>query len=171
MGGDRRAASGRLLPADSGWIGRGGRNMRIRKAARIRQRWWCGSRAPSHWISSNRFPLVIERLNAHYGWACIGRVVIRQGPVTRPPERVVAPTPVDPRIGPSRSRRSLLRSRTRPSRRRWPVSGEAVLGRDQTAGRSMPAPRPTGRLHPPHESVSNHPLAQGDQFLPQASRV
>ncbi|HMB09909.1 DUF721 domain-containing protein [Saliniramus sp.] len=41
-------------------------------------------------------PLVIERLNAHYGWACIGRVVIRQGPVTRPPERVAAPAPADP---------------------------------------------------------------------------
>ncbi len=43
-------------------------------------------------------PLVIERLNAHYGWACIGRVVIRQGPVTRPPERVAAPAPPDPAI-------------------------------------------------------------------------
>ncbi|WP_074444317.1 DUF721 domain-containing protein [Saliniramus fredricksonii] len=41
-------------------------------------------------------PLVIERLNAHYGWACIGRVVIRQGPVMRPPERVAAPVPADP---------------------------------------------------------------------------
>lgn len=41
-------------------------------------------------------PLVIERLNAHYGWACIGRVVIRQGPVTRPPERVAPPAPPDP---------------------------------------------------------------------------
>lgn len=41
-------------------------------------------------------PLVIERLNAHYGWACIGRVVIRQGPVARPPERVAAPVPADP---------------------------------------------------------------------------
>ena len=43
-------------------------------------------------------PLVIERLNAHYGWACIGRVVIRQGPVTRPPERVAPPAPSDPAI-------------------------------------------------------------------------
>ncbi|MCC5978309.1 MAG: DUF721 domain-containing protein [Salinarimonas sp.] len=43
-------------------------------------------------------PLVIERLNAHYGWACIGRVVIRQGPVTRPPERIAAPAPPDPAI-------------------------------------------------------------------------
>lgn len=41
-------------------------------------------------------PLVIERLNAHYGWACIGRVVLRQGPVRRLPERVVPPAPPDP---------------------------------------------------------------------------
>jgi hypothetical protein len=29
-------------------------------------------------------PLVIERVNAHYGWRCIGRLVLKQGPVRRP---------------------------------------------------------------------------------------
>src|ERR671917_746797 len=28
-------------------------------------------------------PLVIERVNAHYGWRCVGRIVLKQGPVRR----------------------------------------------------------------------------------------
>lgn len=28
-------------------------------------------------------PILIERVNAHYGWRCIGRVVLKQGPVLR----------------------------------------------------------------------------------------
>src|SRR4051794_39017965 len=28
-------------------------------------------------------PLLIERVNAHYGWRCIGRIVLKQGPVSR----------------------------------------------------------------------------------------
>lgn len=28
-------------------------------------------------------PLVIERINAYYGWRCIGRIVLKQGPVRR----------------------------------------------------------------------------------------
>jgi hypothetical protein len=30
-------------------------------------------------------PVVMERVNAHYGWRCVGRVVLKQGPVKRPP--------------------------------------------------------------------------------------
>jgi hypothetical protein len=39
-------------------------------------------------------PVVIERVNAHYGWRCIGRIVLKQGPVRRfraepaPPPRI-----------------------------------------------------------------------------------
>ncbi|HEY8564151.1 MAG TPA: DciA family protein [Beijerinckiaceae bacterium] len=29
-------------------------------------------------------PIVIERVNAHYGWRCVGRLVLKQGPVRRP---------------------------------------------------------------------------------------
>src|ERR687898_2814003 len=29
-------------------------------------------------------PVVIERVNAYYGWGCVGRVVLKQGPVRRP---------------------------------------------------------------------------------------
>src|SRR3954451_10816556 len=37
-------------------------------------------------------PLLIERVNAHYGWRCVGRLVLKQGPVPRPkPARTPAP--------------------------------------------------------------------------------
>jgi hypothetical protein len=41
-------------------------------------------------------PVVIERVNAHYGWRCVGRLVLKQGPVKRavPPEP--PPPPLDP---------------------------------------------------------------------------
>lgn len=41
---------------------------------------------------------IVERVNARYGWACVGRIVVKQGPVTRAPPRVVAPSPVDPEV-------------------------------------------------------------------------
>ncbi|WP_210497245.1 DUF721 domain-containing protein [Microvirga antarctica] len=28
-------------------------------------------------------PIVIERVNTHYGWRCIGRLILKQGPVQR----------------------------------------------------------------------------------------
>ena len=28
-------------------------------------------------------PVVIERVNAYYGWRCIGKLVLKQGPVRR----------------------------------------------------------------------------------------
>ena len=36
-------------------------------------------------------PIVIERVNAHYGWRCVGRLVLKQGPVPRP--RPARPAP------------------------------------------------------------------------------
>jgi hypothetical protein len=30
-------------------------------------------------------PLVIERVNAHFGWRCISRLLLKQGPVAAPP--------------------------------------------------------------------------------------
>ncbi len=29
-------------------------------------------------------PVILERINAHYGWRCIDRLVLKQGPVSRP---------------------------------------------------------------------------------------
>lgn len=81
-------------------------------------------------------PLVIERLNAHYGWACIGRVVIRQGPVTRPAERVGAPVPVDPRIAQEVARvtESIEEAPLKAALARF---GEAVLGRDRQVNQRL----------------------------------
>jgi hypothetical protein len=34
-------------------------------------------------------PVIVERVNGHYGWRCVGRLVLKQGPVRRPvPETV-----------------------------------------------------------------------------------
>ena len=38
-------------------------------------------------------PLIIERVNAFYGWRCVGRLVLKQGPVIRPPAPVPLPEP------------------------------------------------------------------------------
>ncbi|MGU3538499.1 DUF721 domain-containing protein [Methylobacterium sp. A54F] len=35
-------------------------------------------------------PVVIERINAHYGWACIHRLVLQQGRMARPGRRAEA---------------------------------------------------------------------------------
>ena len=29
-------------------------------------------------------PVIVERVNVHYGWRCVGRLVLKQGPVRRP---------------------------------------------------------------------------------------
>jgi hypothetical protein len=41
-------------------------------------------------------PVIIERVNAFYGWRCVGRIVLKQGPVRRP-----APPPPRPEPGPA----------------------------------------------------------------------
>ena len=45
-------------------------------------------------------PVIIERVNAHYGWRCVGRLILKQGPVKRaqmPPEPKPALTAEDRR--------------------------------------------------------------------------
>lgn len=44
-------------------------------------------------------PVVIDRVNAHYGWRCIGRIVMKQGPVPRPAPRRRELPPLDPAKG------------------------------------------------------------------------
>ncbi len=39
--------------------------------------------------------MVIQRINAHYGWACVGRIVLQQDRVGRGARRAPEPT-VDP---------------------------------------------------------------------------
>ncbi len=43
-------------------------------------------------------PLVIERVNRHFGWRCVGRLTLRQGPVRRRSGRRAARIPVNPAI-------------------------------------------------------------------------
>jgi len=41
-------------------------------------------------------PIVVERVNAHLGWRCVGRLALRQGPLERsrrPPRKPAAPSP------------------------------------------------------------------------------
>ena len=38
-------------------------------------------------------PVVIERVNTYYGWRCVGRLLLKQGPVRKPvPSKASAPT-------------------------------------------------------------------------------
>lgn len=41
-------------------------------------------------------PLLVERINRHLGWRCIGRVALRQGPLERAAVPKKAPPPRDP---------------------------------------------------------------------------
>lgn len=41
-------------------------------------------------------PLVIERINRHYGWACVGKIRMRQDRVAQAQRRKAAPPPLDP---------------------------------------------------------------------------
>jgi hypothetical protein len=41
-------------------------------------------------------PIVMERVNRYFGWRCVGRIAIRQGPVT--PRTNVAPAPTEPSL-------------------------------------------------------------------------
>ncbi|GGC62710.1 DUF721 domain-containing protein [Chelatococcus reniformis] len=70
-------------------------------------------------------PVVIERVNTHFGWRCVGRIVIRQGLVARP-----APRP-QPR-GPDPAAAAAVRDLTAdieaaPLREALRRLGEAVL--------------------------------------------
>jgi hypothetical protein len=40
-------------------------------------------------------PVVMERVNAYFGWRCIGRLVLKQGPVHKPAPAKPAPRPLD----------------------------------------------------------------------------
>jgi hypothetical protein len=42
-------------------------------------------------------PVIIERVNGFYGWRCVGRLVLKQGPVIRPapPRKLPEPGPAE----------------------------------------------------------------------------
>jgi hypothetical protein len=41
-------------------------------------------------------PVIVERVNAHYGWRCVGRLVLKQGPVRRPEAKAPSIQSLDP---------------------------------------------------------------------------
>ena len=38
-------------------------------------------------------PVILERVNTRYGWRCIGKIIIKQGPVRKDPPRKPRPEP------------------------------------------------------------------------------
>jgi hypothetical protein len=76
-------------------------------------------------------PLLIERINAHYGWRCVGRIVLKQGPVPRPKPARSAPSEPTP------EERARLAAKTtgieaEPLRVALERLGSAVLSGDRT---------------------------------------
>lgn len=72
-------------------------------------------------------PILIERINAFYGWNCVGRIVLKQGPVRTPRSR----RPPVPEPGPEARAaiRSSLSGLDEPALRgALDRLGEAVLG-------------------------------------------
>jgi hypothetical protein len=43
-------------------------------------------------------PAILERINAYFGWRCAGKLVIRQGRVTKKVKAKPSPVPPDPRV-------------------------------------------------------------------------
>jgi hypothetical protein len=43
-------------------------------------------------------PVVMERVNSHFGWRCIGRLALRQGPLQRTVKAAPAPRTPDPAV-------------------------------------------------------------------------
>ena len=41
-------------------------------------------------------PVIVERVNAHYGWRCVGRLLLKQGPVRRPEAKERKARSLDP---------------------------------------------------------------------------
>ena len=74
-------------------------------------------------------PLLIERVNAHYGWRCVGRIVLKQGPVPR-----AKPGPAPPAALSEADRKRLAETTAAideaPLREALDRLGSAVLGSD-----------------------------------------
>jgi hypothetical protein len=76
-------------------------------------------------------PLVIERINAVYGWRCVGRLVLKQGPVGREARR---PRPVPPLPSAEDCRRVAIATK--------PVEDEALREALGRLGHAVAAGRP-----------------------------
>ena len=82
-------------------------------------------------------PIVVERVNAHYGWRCIGKIALRQAPVRQSrPKR----PPIPALSAADRERIALAAQPIEEDRLRAALGrlGEAVLG----SARAEPATKP-----------------------------
>jgi hypothetical protein len=82
-------------------------------------------------------PLLIERINAHYGWRCVGRIVLKQGPVPRPKAKPAKPAEL------TAEERARLAGKTaavedEPLREALNRLGTAVVGANSPASRTRP---------------------------------
>jgi hypothetical protein len=82
-------------------------------------------------------PLLIERINAHYGWRCVGRIVLKQGPVPRPKPKPAAPSEL------TAEERASLAAKTaavgeEPLREALNRLGAAVVGAKAHGARTKP---------------------------------
>ncbi len=107
-------------------------------------------------------PLLIERINAYYGWRCIGRIVLKQGPVRRAHPAPAKPAPARRARTPAHRRRARRRRRGRPAHRPRParlgrpgetrprgdVSAEAATGSRASLPWAAPRLNPKAMLSP-----------------------
>ncbi|MFD2252063.1 hypothetical protein FHS82_003478 [Pseudochelatococcus lubricantis] len=73
-------------------------------------------------------PVVVERVNVHFGWRCVGQLALRQGPIRR---RTVAPVP-EPKLDPAQERMvrdAVANVADDPLRQALERLGRAVLAR------------------------------------------
>jgi hypothetical protein len=78
-------------------------------------------------------PVVLERVNAYYGWRCVGRLVLKQGPVKRP---APSPTP-EPAL--------TEQDRHRVTEAVCNVSEDALRGALERLGQAVVGARPGAR--------------------------
>ncbi len=78
-------------------------------------------------------PMVIERINAHLGWRCIGRIVLKQAPLPRRAPKAQPKPPPSPATT-ARAREAtegVTEERLQQALIRF---GEAVLGQSRAEG-------------------------------------
>ncbi len=77
-------------------------------------------------------PVLIDRINAHLGWRCIGRLVLKQGPLPRRPVPRARPAPPSPAVAAAaaRSVEAVSDERLQASLK---ALGEAVLTRAEAS--------------------------------------
>jgi hypothetical protein len=82
-------------------------------------------------------PQVVERVNAHYGWRCVGKLVLKQGPVRRlpAPRRPARPLSEAERVRVDSALAPIAEDRLRDALSRL---GRAVLAQEPGSFRTKP---------------------------------